>query len=111
MINLQLHKKYILPYIYRGGDDALCKCVQDGITIEFGIKDTMWCCKTTSDKCIQEGLNIVTCNGTALSLSHQCYDENYDGPSCNYYPLSSNRHGNIGEPFSRSYLDLCQDNR
>ena len=114
MINLQLHKKYILP-IYRGPRGvyyySLCKCAQDGITIEFGRGDGMWCCKTTSDKCIKEELNVVTCNGTALSLSDQCHDENYDGPSCNYYPLIPKRYGNIGEPFCRSYLDLCQDNR
>ena len=111
MINLQSHKKYILPYIYRGGDDPLCKCVQDGITIEFELKDRMWCCKSTSDKCIKEGSDMVTCNGTALSLSDQCHDENYDGPSCNYYPLSEERYGSIGQKYSRSYLDVCQDNR
>ena len=77
----------------------------------------MWCCKTTEDQCIAEGDDII-CNGTAISLSDQCHDENYDGPSCNYYPVDPNRN-QYGEwtdtgdwkDVTRSYLDLCLDNR
>ena len=78
----------------------------------------MWCCKTTEDQCITDEYdeyNII-CNGTALSLSDQCHDEDYDGPSCNYYPLDNHRHYHSSSPHSvtwdhRSYIDLCQDNR
>ena len=96
----------------------LCECVQDGISTKFGIGDRKWCCKTTKDKCIRarpdwayefsdlDGFNI-TCNGTALSLSDQCHNENYDGPSCNYYPLDQYRYSYDG--IYRSTIDLCQD--
>ena len=70
----------------------------------------MWCCITTEDQCIYKGDNVI-CNGTALSLSDQCHDENYDGLSCNYYPLDQNRYDYKGLPAYRSYIDLCQDNR
>ena len=73
----------------------------------------MWCCKTTKDQCIKEEIypHNVICNGTALSLSDQCHDENYNGQSCNYYPMDEYRNGGVGVDVSRSYLDLCQDNR
>ena len=74
----------------------------------------MWCCKTTEDKCkIIEGDSYditIICNGTALSLSDQCHDENYDGSSCNYYPWDPLRYPEVDRE-SRSFLDLCQDNR
>ena len=93
------------------GSDALCECVQDDTTIEFGIEDRMWCCN--QDPCIGEkdmyNYTIhITCNGTALSLSDQCHGENYEGSSCNYHPLSQFR--NRLDRF-RSHIDLCQDNR
>ena len=76
----------------------------------------MWCCKTTKDQCIIEGeggdaVNKVICNGTALSLSEQCSDANFSGSSCNYYPGDELRYPIDGAEISRSYLDLCQDNR
>ena len=72
----------------------------------------MWCCKTTEDQCIPDTAkdNVYVCNGTALSLSEQCHDENYDGPSCNYYPWDSYRYPRL-DAVSRSFLDLCKDNR
>ena len=71
----------------------------------------MWCCITTEDQCIYKGDNVI-CNGTALSLSDQCHDEYYDGPSCNYHPLDEDRCSLYDIPgVYRSYLDLCQDNR
>ena len=75
-------------------ETGLCDCIQDGISIKFGINDSMWCCKTTEDKCILDWLT-VKCEGTALSLSDQCHNENYDGSSCNYYPLDEFR---LGDP-------------
>ena len=87
-----------------------CECVQDGITIKFEGKDKMRCCNTNVG-CRMEGHNIV-CNGTTSSLSDQCHDENYYGPSCNYYPLDEYRYNIIDSPLIfRSYLDLCEDNR
>ena len=85
--------------------------MQDGITTEFEIQDRMWCCKTTEDQCIGDDPDYpskITCNGTALSLSDQSHDENYDGLSCNYHPLDEKRNYN---GIFRSYLDMCQDNR
>ena len=87
--------------------------MQDGISSQFLVDDTMWCCKTTEDPCIKEEsypYNVI-CNGTALSLSDQCHDEKYDGLSCNYYPLDSNRSDSYNSKVYRSYIDLCQDNR
>ena len=80
--------------------------MEDGITTTFKRNDRMWCCKRTEDQCIHEW-NKVICNGTALSLSEQCHNE-YDGLPCNYYPLDKWRNSEI---VSRSYIDLCQDNR
>ena len=91
-------------------ENTLCECAQDGITIKFGVQDRMWCCKTTGDQCITEGHNTI-CNGTALSLSDQCHDEYYNGPSCNYYPLDQFRYYSYEDAVYRSYIDLCQDNR
>ena len=82
--------------------------MQDGISSQFIVNDAMWCCKTTKDPCIREEsypYNVI-CNGTALSLSDQCHNEDYDGPSCNYYPLDDTRKF---EEIDRSYLDLCKD--
>ena len=84
--------------------------MQDGVTTKFGYEDRMWCCKATEDQCIDENPNVI-CNGTTLSLSDQCLEENYDGPSCNYYPLDRFRYSNAFPEIYRSYLDLCQDNR
>ena len=92
--------------------------MQDGISIKFGVDDRMWCCKTTEDPCVAEGIGMnIICNGNALSLSDQCHNENYVGPSCNYHPLDAFRNGNMLDSYGkssrvfRSYLDLCQDNR
>ena len=75
----------------------------------------MWCCKTTEDQCITEIANDrtfkVICNGTALSLSDKCHEEEINGPSCNYHPLDQNRYNKYKPEIYRSYLDLCQDNR
>ena len=70
----------------------------------------MWCGTTTEDQCIRDGIG-VKCNGTALSLSVQFHGEDYDGPSCNYHPLDPYRMRDNQDNISRSYLDLCQDNR
>ena len=86
-------------------ENVFCECAQDGIITKFGIGDRMWCCKRTEDQCVTKGDNIL-CNGTAISLSDQCHDEKYYGPSCNYYPLDDTRKV---EEIDRSYLDLCKD--
>ena len=86
--------------------------MQDGVSTKFGKDNGTWCCKTTKDECIRDGGNMI-CNGTVLSLTDQCHDENYDGPSCNYYPLDENRYiqERNYDTVHRSFLDLCQDNK
>ena len=71
--------------------------MQDGVSTKFGKDNGTWCCKTTKDECIRDGDNMI-CNGTVLSLTDQCHDENYDGPSCNYYPLDETRYFPVDYP-------------
>ena len=75
----------------------------DGKNTEINYKDDKWCC---SANCSKDG-DSVNCNGTALSLKQQCkYKNKLDSP-CNFYPTDEER--NLFT--SRSYSDVCEDNR
>ena len=56
----------------------------------------------------------VKCFGKTLSLHEQCHDGDDPDPiqvqPCNYYPWDENRNG-FNEIYSRSYLNICNDER
>ena len=83
--------------------------------------DLYWCCKTPNTTCTN-GI----CQGKKLPLSQQCHDDTtiqvypQDGsvirithPRCNHYPTCYRGDLNLvdGSHHSRSFIDVCRDNR
>ena len=92
-----------------------CRCGVDDTNIkEFKSGDGLWCCKSTKDACTVEesdsdgDAKIVHCQGNAIPLTQQCTDDhNTTTNKCNFYPGDEDRNFYA----TRSFLDLCQDNR
>ena len=90
-------------------DTEVCNCVDDGKIIEIRHGDGQWCCH--SNECIVDNkygnAKIVQCNGTVLGLDQQCHNGDKSTPSCNHYAADNDRNYLA----SRSYIDICQDQR
>ena len=80
-----------------------CFCKHDEFASAFGVNHGLYCCQTNEEQCGSQysDVNDVTCTGEVLNLTQQCHNE------CNFYGFDENR--NWGT--TRSYLDICQDNR
>ena len=110
-----------LDFIYSRYQNEECKCVDGNATdVKFKKDDQYWCCKTPNTTCIN-GI----CQGKKLPLSQQCHDDTtiyiytiqskfvpVTHPRCNHYPTSLRgiSYRNLGY-VSRSFIDVCRDNR
>ena len=52
-------------------------------------------------------VKVVTCSGKTLPLSQQCHDGDDTTPVCDYIHSNPKRF----RKKTRSYLDICNDNR
>ena len=99
-----------------------CECVDGNATdVKFKGNDQYWCCKTPNTTCTYR-----KCQGKKLPLSQQCHDDTkitvYQSqddstgtrithPRCNHYPTSSKGDVYASIDQSRSFIDVCRDNR
>ena len=111
-------------FIYSREYNKECKCVDgNGSDVKpFTGYDQYWCCKAPNTEC-----TYGICQGKKLPLSQQCHDDTkitvYQGeygstltriphPRCNHYPSSSRGDFYAGASYlSRSFIDVCRDNR
>ena len=96
--------------------DGTCKCGDANITeVSFRSDQDLWCCKSSNDSCKvkkyaarnSEVAEVVSCDGEAIPLTQQCFDNNKRTSTCNYFHT---------DPFrnfftSRSHIDICHDNK
>ena len=93
--------------------NAICNCVDDSnITTSFMSNDGKWCCRYGKEDCKIARNNdnyvvSVTCSGKTLPLSQQCHDGDDTTPVCDYIHSNPKRF----RKKTRSYLDICNDNR
>ena len=94
-------------------NSGICNCVGDGKIINIRYGDGQWCCHSNDCKVVKYVFGthgpdvIVQCNGTALGLNQQCHNGDKTTPSCNHYATDDARN----EQASRSYIDICHDQR